>query len=752
MFNLRILNPATAFVAAAWIAAACATPVSAVCDGPAATFDTDLEGWTVDGDNTFFWNATDGNPGGCLEVQDDAAGPWSRATAPPEYLGSWAAFTAADSLIYEAIHIPSATQPGNPPYIFRIEGPGGAAQWDPPGFPANTWNRFAAPIDSTQWNVVAGEWSNIVANVGKLLVAVEMISGSETVRIDNVCLTGLPSGSLYRECEVANFELGTPGWTSQDATLAAVGSDGDGGSDYMRVTQTDPAGRVIAPDWWSGDWSGLDGDGTISFLFTFLGNTVEPGRQIRLELSGPGGAAFVSASTDGYALPNRLWIPFSWPLAAGSWTVTSGTWAGLLADVTELAVSCDYATGNDVFGLDSFRRVASTCDPPAGSPLVFHEPNYSECGPGWRFRDPSTLAINPADGQLYVLTDQSVSAGGGVYALEGPAVGGRLQSFATPNGLVFTADGDGFVTDNNAGNLYRFVGADSQMVWASEFAAGDDDPAGLIVAPPGFEGPNVTAGDLLVTDHGNSGPDQIWAVSPDSANGERVLVGDPGTVDWYDLATDGTTVWACDSSDDDVLWIIQPDGTTSQLPLSENVTNKRAFAYDAGQDFLYTLRTTSPLGLYRIDPSDGQVTLIADGFGAFGTANLEIDEDARKLWVADEGQAFVYEICLPPASAVAAGSLDLVPSVLSLSLRPNPIVQGTRIMLDLPRATHVRVDIVDLAGRRVRTFEDGALPAGTAVLPWDGRDGRGRRVAAGVYFIRMQADGDVRTKKAVVLR
>ncbi len=702
----------------------------------------------MSGSGAHIWNATDGNPGGCLEVQDSAAGPWSVASAPAAYLGSWAGLSAADTLSYDAIHIPSGTQPGSPPYIFRIEGPGGVATFSAPGFPPHVWNRFAAPIDPAAWNVTSGTWADVVANVTSLTVAAEMISGDETVRVDNIRLGGTPA-PVALACAIERFEIGTLGWSATTASLARVTTDGDIGA-YLRVAESGAAARVLAPAWYGGDWSAMDGTGAITFSFTILAGAVEPGRAVRVEATGPGGSAFATEPSESFLPVTRLWHVLSWPLDESAWTVTSGTWAGLLADVQELAVSADLSAGNNQYGLDNVvRGAACAVDPDV--PLALHEPGYSVCGQ-WRFRDGSALALNPADGELYALVDATTAAGGGVYPITGAGAGARLQPFTTPIGLVFTADGDGFVSDNNSGVLYRFVDADSSMVWANTFQAGDDDIAGMIVAPPGFEGPNVTAGDLLVTDHGNGGPDGIWAVSPDSANGERLLVPDPGSADWYDLATDGATVWAADALDHDALWVIHPDGAASLLPLSQPVAGKRALVYDPGQDVLYTVKSTSPIGLHRIDPDDGEVTLVADGIAGVGDGNLEIDPVARMLWLADDDQSRIYGICLPPATTVSAGGPQPVAPVLDLALRPHPVTAMARISLELPRAARVRLDVIDAAGRQVGRLLDAPMPAGRGSVDWDVRDARGRRVAPGVYFLRLEADGAVRTAKAVVLR
>ncbi len=725
------------------LALALAAPAAAQVS---TTFDADLEGWIVSGDNVVLWNGADGNPGGCLEVQDAAAGPWSIATAPAGYLGDWSGMTSADSLSYDAIHLPAAGQNGNPPYLFEIEGPGGRARYSQSGFPADTWNHFAVPIEESAWNVVSGTWADLVVNVLELRVAVEMISGDEVVRVDNIVLSQSP-GDVFYDCVVQDFELNLLGWTGESTNLAIVSNDGDLG-DYLRALENGAASRTVLPSWYGGDWSGFDGAGSIGFSLTFL-NEPNPGQELRLDLSGPGGAAHVAVSTDGFVPLQRTWTVLSWPIDSGTWTVDSGTWAGLLADVQEIAISVDATSNSDRFGLDNFVRGGASCMGPA-DPLQIQAPGYSVCGVT-RFRDGSALATNPADGELYALVN-GTGSDGGIYAVTGPMAGEKLHTFSAPAGLVFTDDGDGFVTENNSGLLFRFVGTDSLSTWGSAFHSGDDDIAGLIVAPRWFDGPNVNPGDLIITDHGNGGPDEIWVASPDTADVERLLVPDPGSVDWYDVATDGFTVWACDSIDDDVLTVIRPDGTTSGFALSENVFNMRALAFDPGQRALYTVSTSNPIGLYRIDVATGQVTLVADGFAGVGLGNLEIDPDARRLWVSDSQNSRIYEICLPAADAVAAGEPEVTAGSLRLSLWPHPVRSSTDVRLVLPREGSAVVDILDAAGRRVRRLESDRLPAGPSTLRWDGRNEGGRPVAAGVYFLRARASGASAIGKAVVVR
>lgn len=81
---------------------------------------------------------------------------------------------------------------------------------------------------------------------------------------------------------------------------------------------------------------------------------------------------------------------------------------------------------------------------------------------------------------------------------------------------------------------------------------------------------------------------------------------------------------------------------------------------------------------------------------------------------------------------------------------PNPFTSNTRITFSLPRATHVSLVVYDVSGRRVRTLVNGEVPGGSHSASWDRTDEAGRQLPAGVYFVRMSAQGfDKRTKLIV---
>ncbi len=81
---------------------------------------------------------------------------------------------------------------------------------------------------------------------------------------------------------------------------------------------------------------------------------------------------------------------------------------------------------------------------------------------------------------------------------------------------------------------------------------------------------------------------------------------------------------------------------------------------------------------------------------------------------------------------------------------PNPFSSSTAISYDLDKQSDVKVSIYDVLGREVKTFNVGYQSAGSHGITWNGRNQFGKLVAPGVYFYRLQADGQARSRKMVL--
>jgi hypothetical protein len=83
---------------------------------------------------------------------------------------------------------------------------------------------------------------------------------------------------------------------------------------------------------------------------------------------------------------------------------------------------------------------------------------------------------------------------------------------------------------------------------------------------------------------------------------------------------------------------------------------------------------------------------------------------------------------------------------------PNPFAGMTTVEFSIARAGHVEVGVYDVSGRLVRRLVDGEYRAGVQRIVWNGVSDSGRRLGAGVYFVRLAAPAFRVTRKSVLIR
>ena len=106
----------------------------------------------------------------------------------------------------------------------------------------------------------------------------------------------------------------------------------------------------------------------------------------------------------------------------------------------------------------------------------------------------------------------------------------------------------------------------------------------------------------------------------------------------------------------------------------------------------------------------------------------------------------------PAMAHTTLGVEGAVPVVLSFaSLAPSPFSSAVSIAFDVPAGGGtLRLEVLDLAGRRVRTLSSGALAGGRHVARWEGAADAGGRVAPGVYHLRLTDGSRVMTSRVVL--
>jgi hypothetical protein len=132
--------------------------------------------------------------------------------------------------------------------------------------------------------------------------------------------------------------------------------------------------------------------------------------------------------------------------------------------------------------------------------------------------------------------------------------------------------------------------------------------------------------------------------------------------------------------------------------------------------------------------------------------------DDTTIW---PGTTFWYELRALLANgdedAVSGGPVSVVvPGELRVALSPpipNPSNGSIELSLAVPHgAGAAHLAVYDVSGRLVRVLLDGHLAGGRHPMVWDATEQDGHRVASGVYFVRLEVDGAVATRKLTLLR
>ena len=83
---------------------------------------------------------------------------------------------------------------------------------------------------------------------------------------------------------------------------------------------------------------------------------------------------------------------------------------------------------------------------------------------------------------------------------------------------------------------------------------------------------------------------------------------------------------------------------------------------------------------------------------------------------------------------------------------PNPFNPITKISYEMPSNGFVRVSILDMMGREVKTLVESSQVSGMRSVTWNATDNNDQPVSAGVYLYKIQTRGITKTRKMVFLK
>jgi hypothetical protein len=185
------------------------------------------------------------------------------------------------------------------------------------------------------------------------------------------------------------------------------------------------------------------------------------------------------------------------------------------------------------------------------------------------------------------------------------------------------------------------------------------------------------------------------------------------------------------------------------------------FDTDSNSPLLATYETGRPVPLkVFFDLDAGHYTIWLDGIGirwhdstgivgsGIGSFKIGCNHDSNT-----EGTFYIDDILITDQTVVTGVPQgDLAAAAVLGPCYPNPFNPRTTISLEIIKVEPVRLQVLDVIGRRVRTLHDGPLDAGFHTFSWDGRDDLGGGVASGCYLFRLNGQDWSDSRKVVLVR
>ena len=155
------------------------------------------------------------------------------------------------------------------------------------------------------------------------------------------------------------------------------------------------------------------------------------------------------------------------------------------------------------------------------------------------------------------------------------------------------------------------------------------------------------------------------------------------------------------------------------------------------------------------DVTESESLVIGEGFGV--VTDIEMSPDGT-VYVVSLSDGTIYELFRHPRGQGHAEFRD--PGADGISLSTTPVVnagEAASIEYALSERSVVEAAVYDVQGRRVATIAGGSQDAGSRSVAWNPRRADGRTLAPGIYFLRIEARGEmsafhaVETRKLVVI-
>ena len=154
----------------------------------------------------------------------------------------------------------------------------------------------------------------------------------------------------------------------------------------------------------------------------------------------------------------------------------------------------------------------------------------------------------------------------------------------------------------------------------------------------------------------------------------------------------------------------------------------------------YVTGEVSALTWNGFTPPTNALLTVEPGIPSFG-----VDKNGELFIASFDGN--IYRLFATPTA------VDTPALAGALKVGPNPFGTSTNVAVSLVAPARVDLSVYDVAGRRVATLMKNQASRGLHSTAWNGRDESGRTLASGVYFVRLNLNGQtVETRRITMIK
>ncbi len=95
---------------------------------------------------------------------------------------------------------------------------------------------------------------------------------------------------------------------------------------------------------------------------------------------------------------------------------------------------------------------------------------------------------------------------------------------------------------------------------------------------------------------------------------------------------------------------------------------------------------------------------------------------------------------------------QVVNSKMMLSNYPNPFNPTTNIAFSIPENGLANLSVYDIRGRKVNTLVNNSMTQGEHTVIWNGDDNNGNTLSSGVYFFKLESQGQSKVRKTLLMK